>query len=298
MTSLSRSLFAACLLAAGVGPAAAAAAGTAPKVDPARLERVITLPVDGSVLLTAQGQVAEFRCDTPLSRELREKLDRNVLQWRFRMAPDTPPGGGRAKLRVVLAGFKVGDSYTIQIDNVLFPGEPEKAAAGQKAPPISPKLMQPPRYPETLQRAGVSGTVLLAILVSADGRSEKILPVQSMLFDVRGRDRALAAGIHLLEQTAVAIARRWTYNIAPQRGALPAGERTVMVPVAFDMSNGGTPAPGTWRTVVRVPKRPIDWLPDSPEAQHVGVSDVVAGEMVPATSVVKLTSDVIGKALL
>ncbi len=297
MKYLNTAVFACFVLLAGAAPAASGSAE--PSASPDTLERVITLPVDGSILITPQGQVAEFQSNTPLPPELREKVDRNVLAWRFRMTSDNLLLGGRAQIRVVLAATKVGDGYAVKIDNVLFPGVPDpRAAAFETTPLISGKSLKPPLFPMPLQRAGVSGTVLLAVLVGADGHAEKVIPVQSMVFDVRGSDRVLAEAIRQFEKSAVYAARRWTYNVAPARGALPADARTVMVPVAFTMEETDSTAPGTWRTVVRAPKRSIEWLPDVPGSQHVGVSDINAGEMIPAVSLVQLTSDVIGKALL
>jgi hypothetical protein len=263
------------------------------------LERVITMPVDGSILISPQGQVAEFQSNTPLSEALREKLDRNVLQWRFKATGDNPLVGTRVELRVVLAATQDDDGYSVKIENVLFPGKADpKATASEPAPAITGKLLQAPKFPGNLQRASVSGTVLLAILVGADGLTERVVPVQSMLFDVSGRDKVLTKAIQEFEKSAVAAAKRWTYNVAPARGALPASARTVMVPVAFTLDVDDSPAPGIWQTVVRAPKQPIEWMQDVPGVQHIGVSDVGAGEMIPAVSFVQLSTDVIGKTLL
>jgi len=94
-------------------------------------------------------------------------------------------------------------------------------------------------------------------------------------------------------------ARQWRFNISAVRGQMAAAQRTVNVPVEFVAdAKPGWELPGQWRTIVRVPKRPVEWLPKSSDLQNVGVSDVAAGEMVPALGQVRLETDVAGALVM
>lgn len=288
------------LLASGIAASVAAEVAPPPQV----LESVVVMRVDSSITLDPQGKVADLAIRTKLPEALRDTLDRTVRNWQFKpVLIAGTPRQVRADMRVTLAAEPVGQGYRITIDNVLFPGtEGVKAdQAALSAPMISPGKLSPPIYPAGLNRANVKGTVLLAIRVGADGRAEQVQATQSMLYDVRGRDKVLAEAIHIFEKSALAAAKRWTFNISPERGRLSAAERTVTVPVAYLGYDGPKPeaeAAGEWRAVVRVPKRAIEWLPAEKRLQQAGVSDLAAGEMIPLASAIEFSAPVLGSQLL
>ncbi|MDZ4814395.1 MAG: TonB family protein [Pseudomonadota bacterium] len=87
----------------------------------------------------------------------------------------------------------------------------------------------PPRYPEVAARDGISGNVMLSIVIGSDGKPSTINIVQSQppgVFDV----------------AASAAAAKWTFQPAIENGVAIASE--VLVPITFS-SDGETPAPAT-----------------------------------------------------
>jgi hypothetical protein len=285
----------------GTFPAQLLASEAAPAaVEP--LESVLITQVDAWVTLNPDGGVIDFQTDAKLLPALQVNLERIVRNWRFEpFLIEGQRRDARAKTRIVLAATKVGDAYTVKVDNVTFPNEAADAAGTTdlSSEPITADNLRPPNYPTGLLQAGVSGEVLLCIRVGADGRAEQVIARQTMLYDVKGKDHILREAIGLFEQSAVHRAKGWRFNVSAARGRMPVEERTVYVPVEFMI--GRKPVvqkPGMWRTIVRVPKRQADWLPASSDAQNAGVADVAAGEVLSFSSLVKLDTDVVGMVVM
>lgn len=85
---------------------------------------------------------------------------------------------------------------------------------------------EPPRYPPEAARAGVTGTVVLVISVSASGAIENILVERS-------------SGSRLLDTAAIDAANQWTFAPAIEHGK-PARGR-VRVPLDFNMGDEDEP---------------------------------------------------------
>lgn len=283
-----------CLLAAASSssarlPAPAAAA-------PEALQSVVTMRLDGSIVVDERGQVTEFHFDTPVVPAIREALGRIVPQWRFKpVLADGKPHSARAQMRVILAAQKVGETYQARIDNAVFP---ESLSAADSSPWIAPKRLPPPTYPFGVLQAGVSGRVLLGVKVAADGRPDKVVLVQTLLFDVKGRDPVLHEAIRQFERAALTAASRWRFKVA-QRDHAPSDEdMTVMVPVEYIVAGARIDTAGAWQTVVRSPKRRMEWLGDASDLQHVGVADVSGAELMPAASVLQLATQINGAPVM
>ena len=260
------------------------------------------MQVDGWISINPEGGVAEFQTETPLLPALHENLERVVLKWRFQpVMIDGVPRMVRAKTRVILARNRVGKVYVVKVDNVTFPNNPDaKAETIKESPqPITALSMQPPNWPRGLLGANVSGQVLLYIRVGADGRAEQVVAVQSMLFDVKGKNSVLRDVIDQFERSALLGATHWRFNVPADRGQMSAENRTVSVPVVFLMEKRPElELPGRWRTIVRNPTRPVEWLPKSPDVKQAGVTDVAAGELMSASSEAKLNTDVVGMIVM
>ncbi|MFA5901871.1 MAG: hypothetical protein WC829_22470 [Hyphomicrobium sp.] len=272
-------------------------AGSSAASAPQPIESVKILQVDGWIQITEQGGVADFQTDSPLVPALREKLGRIVFSWRFLpVLIEGKPSSVRTRTRVVLAATPDGAGYQVRIDNVTFPRE---SAAAPASDDFSGRSLTPPQWPRALAGVNVAGRVLLCMRVGADGHVEQVVAVQTMLFDVRGSEVRLRRVVDQFERAALFAAKGWRFNISAERGQTLAAERTVKVPVEFVAeAKPGWDLPGQWRTIVRVPKRPVEWLPKSSDLQNVGVSDVGAGEMIPALGQVKLETDVVGALVM
>jgi TonB family protein len=260
----------------------------------------MTMQVDGSIVIDPQGQVSEFTIDTPLLDKMRVALDRTVRTWRFEpVIVDGAPRTARAKMRVILSALAQGDNYQVKIDNVVFPGV---SGTDNTAPPLPPlitaKSLQPPRYPPALVFAGVSGTVLLAVKVGADGQVAQVMAVQSALLDVKGDKSTLSKAVQMFEQSAIGVAKTWRFNVGSKEGPLSARDMTVTVPITYMVEGKKPVAPGTWRTEVRAPPRPIEWLQDEPDVQTIGVADVADGEVLPVGSALTLVTHVVGTIVM
>ena len=263
------------------------------------LETVVTMRVDGQLSLDAQGHVADYRIDTPVVDSLAASLRRTVLGWTFHpVLVNGVPAPATTKMRVTLAATETAGNYRVKIDNVTFPGDLAKPEQGSElAGKIARLKLTPPRYPIGLQRAGVTGIVLLAIQVDEKGKVAQVSSVQTQLYDVRGRGKALQLAVGIMERNAVDAARYWTFTLPADFGNLPQAKRVVMVPVEYSLDDmpGAVSAP--WRTVVRTSRREIPWLQDKAGQQQVGVADVGHGEMMSLASAFSLADNVIGNAL-
>lgn len=268
------------------------------------LESVVIMRVDGHLLLDPNGGVVSYLVSTKVTDELRSMLELAIGKWTFEpVLIDGVPREIRTEMRVMLAARPVEGGYRIDVDNVLFPGTEGVLADQAKAVEgsMSGRKLSPPYYPQELAAANVRGTVLLAIMISADGKAEQVAVTQSMLVDVRGHPRLMKQALRAFEVASVFAAKGWDFNITPERARMPGADRTVIVPVVFggsDRKPGEVEVDGKWHTFIRGPKRPISWQQQDPSAQHIGVSDVAQGEIIPLTSAVALKSNVVGAPLL
>lgn len=273
----------------------------AKQAEPAPVESVVAMQVDGWVSFDTLGQVEDYRITTPVHESIRAGLDGTVRKWKFhQVLVDGTPRRAKTRIRVTLVAKQQSDGIQVKVDNVVFPSEQGDATArvdGQPEP-ITGNKLRPPGYPVGLMQQGVAGAVLLAIRVGPDGRAAEVLAVQSMLYDVRGGASALRVGIRMLEQSAVSAAKSWTFNVPATAKPRTADEQTVTVPVEYVMDKAKVNVAGQWRTIVRVPKRTIGWMTPEPGTQSVGVADAVSGELIPLNSAIALATDVVGMSLL
>lgn len=297
MSKLRRTLF---LLAAAL-LALPAVAGRTTVTDP--LTSMKTLQVEGTVVIDTEGKVDDYRIETHLGEPLSGAVDRAVRGWRFvPVVIDGQPRRAEARMRITLAATKVGEDFEVKVDNVIFPREKptakEAPAPGHVPTRIEAGKFTPPVYPPGLMFAGLDGQVLVALRVGEDGNAADVAAVQSMLLDVRGREKTLQQAVGLFEQASLAAARQWTFKLPPDFASWPPEKRVVTVSIVYTTDRKPEfDAPGFWRTIVRTPRREIDWMPRKRGTQAVGVADVKPGEFVPVASALTLASDVVGATL-
>jgi hypothetical protein len=281
-------------------PAVAGKTPPPPLAPAGSLENVLTMRVDGLVTLDAKGNLLNFVVETPIPENVRIRLDGVVLRWRFSPTiVDSAKGSLTTRMRITLAATPDGNNYRVRVDNVIFPGEGKVAAPRDQAPSpdtITAKRLTPPGYPIGLMRQGVSGRVLLGLHLDADGRVVEVVPVQTLLKDVRGKPEVLAKAIQLFEESAVVAARRWTFNMPSDPRAQ--GDRTVNLPVNYTADRDDKTVAGQWSTEVRTARREMGWLDGRAGLQRAGVSDVADGETISVASAVHLETDVIGAIVL
>lgn len=107
------------------------------------------------------------------------------------------------------------------------PPPPPPSAPAPPAPVIPPNFLAayldnpPPTYPSTSKRMGETGTVLLRVVVSAEGRAESVEIERS-------------SGSSRLDRAALDAVRKWKFVPAKQGDSAVRAE--VLVPINFDLS--------------------------------------------------------------
>jgi len=264
----------------------------------AKVENLLTTQVDGTIVIEKDGTVGDYTPSTQVVEQMRPVLDKYIRAWRFKpVLVDGVAVRAQAPVRITLAAAQAGKDFNVRIDNVVFPSpagtpDPEGASNSGRVGFLAPKLT-PPRYPAWLARAGVGGRVLLGLRFNPDGSVKDVVAVQSMLFDVKGRDRILAQAIKVMEDSALRAARDWTVQLRVKDGVAPTpSELSAMTTVEYvmDFQKDHPVEAGTWRSVSRTPKREMPWLQGEKDRQDVGVADVRNGEMMPITSNLQLVT--------
>lgn len=291
-------------------PAAAPAKDDAPEL----IETVKTMAVDGSLVVSPQGTVESYAISTPLTPGVKAIFDRTIPNWRFELQPGADGTTQRVetRVRISLVAAKLDKDYQVRIENITFrPMEASAPAKGEYRGPLMDvvaRKMNPPMYPKDMQRVGISGRVLLGIRFNPDGSVADVLPVQSMLYDVQGRQQNMARAIRAFERASVSAARKWTATLQAKSDA-PATAKDYTVTTSVEFVITGAPAlrnpkppverPGMWRQVSRTPRREMPWLSGLKDVQAVGVSDVDPSQVQPVSlaGVPKLTTPVVGSVL-
>ena len=274
----------------------------------AAVERLLSMSVDGRIVIEADGSVRDYSLLTKLTPNLAQMLGKSIQSWRFE--PVLIDGQARrveARVRVSLAAHKDGEDYQVKVDNVVFPATPGavELPAPQPAVEVTRRKMNPPLYPGGLMRAGVSARVLIALHFSPEGRVLEVVPVQTMLFDTAGNDAILGKAVEQFEAATLEAASKWTVNVKLHPGRpTNAKDFTAYTNVEYVMTQnafGKRHLPvrekdGKWRVVARSGLRPLPWL-SGLDAPTVGVADVDNGEMLPLAGTPRLMTPVAGTTL-
>lgn len=285
-------------------------------------ESVMTMRVDGDLLIDTEGRVASYSLRTELDPALRNILDKAIPAWRLRpVTQGGKPVNAKTPMRIILAAREVPAGYEVRIDNVVFaPITPEDRAAakasqlaarergetidvaGGQPVSITHRKMQPPLYPKGLMIAGVEGTVLLNVRLNPDGTVAEAMASQSSLLNVRGRSSIMDKARALLEQESMRVAAQWRYTVdAAHPELLDAEDLTLRVPIEFRMGRSVDkvePLNGVWRHEFRGPNLPVPWLRGKQDEQVVGVSDLAGSEQLAGSTPFRLVDrSVLGGAL-
>lgn len=278
------------------------AVDTRPEVDAVQAP-VLTVRVDGDIVVNADGSLASYARMTELPATLGAKLDALVKDWRFEFA-DFPAGAERAKarMRITLAAEeRRTDNYAVHIDNVTFPhdhNERTRVGSVRESGDVAIKVIKlgGVRYPERMQNAQVEAIVLLRLrLDESTGQVLDAVAVQTSLLNVRGEDMLLKNAIKDFEFAVLRGAKQWRFEITAMEGRAPEGDLTVSVPVMFAFN--GKEKAGVWRSEVRGPKREAAWLQSTTFADAGGVSDIADGEVLTQSNSIRLARSVKGVVL-
>lgn len=309
-------LAAACVAAPGFAGQAdkAAAVVAAPE-----MEEVLTMRVEGQVVVDASGKVIGHSLQTKLEPKLQALIDKAVPGWVF-FPPmvDGKPAAAKSDMRITLLGKKIGDGYEVSIDNVLFswakgsdwrlPKRDGKQEAKKDAPKVvdgvslSVKTMKPkPVYPKNWN---VNGIVTILVNIAPDGSIVDAVSTQCSLYFAGGTAIQRRRACKSMEDSAANAIKKWTIHIDGHGKPVEPIARSGTIPLQYVMRGPGAETvakasePGNWRLEARTPYRLPAWARGDRFAQHMGTSDSVgSGELMSSESALRLRDGQIGRVL-
>lgn len=142
------------------------------------------LQVAGNLLIDADGRVADYSVDVETPEAIVKLLDSSVRGWSFE--PTLRDGQAvkvRTRLNLTLAARKRDDGgYLLQVEQIRFTG-------------VRKAITQtPPRYPKEAARAGISGDVLMAARIDAQGKVLDVAPCRLRCRTAASSRRTLNTG--------------------------------------------------------------------------------------------------------
>jgi hypothetical protein len=208
------------------------------------------LQVKGDLLIDTDGRVADYTVEDKISEPMRVLLDKSVRSWAFE--PTLRDGQAvrvRTQLHLTLAARKrdSGD-YLLQVEQIRFTGM--RKAIKQT----------PPRYPSEAARANISGDLLMAVRINAEGKVVDVAPVQASLPYRKVQEKDVAYWGKMFERSAREAMRDWRYEPAdPQSGET---DTTLIVPIGYRVGDLELAGDG-WRRDSAGPAQRIPWLSES-----------------------------------
>ena len=290
-------LFAGLLLA---GITTAAIGGDTPQI-----EELLTMRVEGTVSIDAQGNVSAHTVDSELPPSLREFLDKAIAQWKFKPPTvDGKPVRAKSNMRITLAARANTDgSSNVKVDNVLFyerhrddkgrdifaeraNADAEHALWKDRARMSVRSMTRRIEYPRGYN---VSGAVTMVVQASPDGTVVDVVPTQCSLFNARATKEQLDTACKTLSTMAAKAIRTWKIDVQ-LNGTEPTPEAlSATIPLVYYRPGDRAQtdyqrSEGRWRAEARTPYKQAPWLKKDGFTQQVGTSDVENGEMIPSRS--------------
>ena len=253
---MGKRIWMALLLVSCVGAAFAAGPGAV------RKQAESSLLVKGTIDIKADGTVADYTLEqqAALPEGIVGMIGKAVPQWRFEpiaFAPGITRARADMSLRIVAKKLDE-QNYSLQIRGAHFGQDrPGESVAGIR--------LNPPRYPESAQWAGVGGTVYLVLKIDRDGRVEDLMTEQVNL-RVVASEASMTKWRKLLAQAALRTAKAWTFAPPVKGEQVDAEYWSARVPVDF-VAPGRLPAKTTdWEVYIPGPRESIPWVTEDSEA--------------------------------
>lgn len=272
-------LLAACALAAPVQAQVSKRLSQA-EIELGKSESLMSMRVDGELLIGSEGEVREHRVTTRVPVEIKALIDESIAQWRFEPINDEAgkPITAKTYMRMtVVARQNAEGDYTAQLENVRFhDGNKADSRATARENGIDVVVRPRPKYPPLMLGNGVNGSALLRVLFDADGKMQDAIVVQSAMFNVRGDSELLQRAVAEMEHESLQSVKRMRVKFSPEVNLANASARAGYLAINFwmqgmDNDDERFRAPGKWRQEQRGPLRAAVWLGD---AARVGISDV------------------------
>ena len=216
-----------------------------------------SMVVTGSIEVEPDGSVSGYTLDQPdkLPQGVRDLIARAVPEWKFKpVLVDGKAVASRAKMSLRMVAHPLAaDRYEVLVRSANF------GDTGPSDEDVRGKSLPPPRYPSSLARQSVSGTVYLVLRVGRDGRVVDAVAEQVNL-KTRGSEKQMEDWRKTFAKSALAAAWKWTFT-PPTAGDAAADEAwSVRVPVAFSMWGTAQARYGQWDAYIPGQRVRAPWL--------------------------------------
>lgn len=228
--------------------------------------------VNGTIVLAKDGRVQAAVVDDAdkYGQSIANLVQTAALKWRFHpVLRDDQPVIAKSSMHVRVVLKKMPDgNYSARIKGATF-GDSDTASTDALHSAESNQQIQP-EYPRQAVRvrARVQGTVYLALRVDRSGHVVDAAIEQVNLGNT-GPERILKQYRAILAESALKVARQWSYA-PPTSGPLAKQDSwTAHVPVNYTLNELGKPAADhTWVRYVPGPYTPAPWV-DKPDMSAV-----------------------------
>ena len=221
----------------------------------------------GTIEISSSGSVTRYTLDQPdkLMPAVKKIAADSIPGWKFEpVLEHGVPIAARAKMNLRFVARKLeNNDYQIALKSAYF-GD-QRADRSESA---GSKRMLPPKYPVDALRAGIEGTVYLALKLDRQGNVIDAIAEQTNL-NVLGTERQMQQGRKLLADASLAAARGWKLDppVAGEHASDPF--RSVRVPVAYRIgSDPHQERYGQWTAYVPGPRQDIPWAHDYDDARE------------------------------
>jgi len=215
----------------------------------------------GTIVVAPDGSVSSYVIDKAekLPPAVTGLIAESIPKWKFEPTLlGGKPVAAKANMSLRLVAKPMGDDkYSVGISGTQF---------GQNVPgeSITYKDQVAPTYPHQAARSRVSGTVYLLLRVGRQGQVQEAVAEQVNLV-VAGNDEEMEQWRKMLAESALAAARKWTFNL-PISGEHVNDEYWVArVPVVYGLKRYDEIRGddyGEWQPYVPGPKQPVPWIDD------------------------------------
>jgi hypothetical protein len=243
---------------------ALAATALAESPDSVRKRAEGSMLVTGWIDVAPDGSVHDYTLDRPdrIPSVVTDLIQKNVPSWKFKV-DGNPNVIERAKMSLRLVARRVDDTH----DSIAITGATFGDSGNSEGEYVSPKVRNPPSYPQSAISARVDGTVYLYLRVGRDGQVEQAVAEQVNLAEF-GSDRQMRQYRDVLADAALKAAKLWTFNTPTIGKHVDDSFWDVRVPVQFHLNVIGAPKEdpyGKWQAYIPGPHQPIPWLNNSPQ---------------------------------
>ena len=257
----------------------------------AKSESVLSMRVDGEMVITPEGEVGEYRITTKNTPdEVKSLIEKSIAVWRFEPVKNDQdkPVAAKTYMRMTVVARQLEDGdYSAKVENVRFhdgANISEEKSVRERAKERGVEVVQRarPNYPSMMLANGVAGAALVSIQLSAEGKVTDAVVVQSAMFNVKGHSDLIEKAFDEMEREAVRSAMRMRVKFADSVDPNDRGGSSGTFAINFSMMGKSEHSDslrkaGVWRIEQRGPLRTPSWVIER-AAVRVGISDMDGSE--------------------